>query len=97
MALTKKQLQDVCLIWGGASQCRYLDEDVDDDGDIVHICKKKSPFKKVVDEELVDFLDDCKKTSQDPHKQGVPLGDNCIGYVVLKTKPQGYDVKNTKP
>jgi hypothetical protein len=64
----------------------------DDDGNIVHICKKKSPFKKVVDEELVEFLTDCKNNSQDPYKQGVPLGDNCGGYVVLKSKAQGYDV-----
>ena len=93
MALTNKQLQDVCFIWGGTSQCRYLDEDIDDDSNIVHVCKKKSSFKKVIDEELVEFLSDCKKNSQDPAKQGVPLGDNCTGYVVLKVKPQGYDVK----
>jgi len=91
MALTTKQLKDVCFIWGGSSQCRYLDEDVDDDGDIIHICKKKSPYKKIVEEELVEFLGDCKKNGQDPYKQGVPLGDNCGGFVVLKSKPQGYD------
>lgn len=92
MALTQKQLEDVCFIWGGTSQCRYLDEDMDDDGNICHICKKKSPFKKIIDEEMVEWLADMKKNNQDPMKQGVPLGDNCSGYVVLKTKPQGYDV-----
>lgn len=92
MALTRKQTEDVCFLWGGTNQCRYLDEDVDDDGNIVHICKKKSPYKKVIDEEMIEWLAECKKNNQDPIKQGVPLGDNCGGYVVLKTKKQGYDV-----
>jgi hypothetical protein len=93
MALTQKQLKDVCYIHGGAYCCRYLDEDLDDNGNIIHVCKKLSPDKKIIDEELVDFYNEMKKNGQDPTKQGVPLADNCQGYVVLKTKPQGYDVK----
>lgn len=93
MALSQKQLKDVCYVHGGAYQCRYLDEDLDDQGNIVHICKKLSPDKKIIDEEMVDFYNDMKKNGQDPAKQGVPLGDNCQGYIVLKTKQQGYDVK----
>lgn len=94
MALTKKHLNDVCCINGGHLQCRYLDGDFDDNGYVINICRKLSPDKKIIDAEVVDFLNDSKKTGQDPAKQGVPLGDNCQGYVVLKTKPQGYDVKN---
>lgn len=92
MSLTLKQLQDVCLLYGGSDQCRYLDEDVDDKGQVVSVCRKLSPQKKVIDEEIVDFLAEMKKNGQDPDKQGVPLGNNCQGYIVLKTKPQGYDV-----
>ena len=94
MALSQKQLKDVCVLNGGALQCRYLDEEMDDQGNVVHVCKKLSPDKKIVDEELLDFYDDMKKSGQDPTKQGVPLGDNCQGYIVLKTKQQGYDVKS---
>jgi hypothetical protein len=93
MALTTKQLKDVCLLWSGTTQCRYLDEDDDGKGNVVSICKKLSPLKTTIDEEVDLFLVDMKKNSQDPTKQGVPLGDNCQGYVVFKSKAQGYDVK----
>ena len=92
MALTQKQLKDVCMIWGGSSQCRYLDEDLDDDGNIVHVCKKKSSYKDIIDDEFVEWLSEQKKNGQDPYKSQAPMGDNCSGYVILKTKPQGYDV-----
>lgn len=93
MALTEKQLQDVCYILGGPNQCRYLDEDMDDQGNIVYVCKKQCPDKKIIDDEFVDFLKDMKKNGQDPAKQGVPLGDNCGGYLKLTHKKQGYDIK----
>jgi hypothetical protein len=92
--LTNKQLTDVCFINGGSAQCRYLDEDIDDNGQVVHLCKKMSPDKKIIDEELVDFYNEMKKSGKDPLKQNLALGNNCQGYIVLKTKPQGYDVKN---
>ena len=97
MALTQAQVQDVCFINGGHKQCAYLDGEYveDDNGDInyVFICKKKSPpDKKTIDEEVTDFLQKCKSKNQDPTKQGVALGDNCSGYLPLKTTPQGYDV-----
>jgi hypothetical protein len=93
MALSPKQTKDVCFLNGGSDQCRYLDEDMDDKGNIVHLCKKLSPDKKIIDEELVDFYNDMNKSGQDPQKQGVPLGDNCQGYIPLKIKIQGYDQK----
>jgi hypothetical protein len=94
MALTKKQVNDVCFISGGSKQCRYLDEDIDEHGNVVNLCKKLSPDRQIIDSELIDFFKDMKTSGQDPFKQGVPLGDNCQGYIVLKTKQQGYDVKN---
>lgn len=93
MALTNKQLNNVCLVSGGHLQCRYLDEDLDDNDNVVYVCKKLSPDRKIIDDELVDFMNDMKKSGQDPTTQNAPLGDNCAGFVVLKTKPQGYDVK----
>lgn len=93
MALTQKQLTDVCFVSGGPDQCRYLDEDTDDQGNVVHLCKKLSPDRKIIDEELVDFYNEMKKTIQDPTKQNVPLGDNCQGYIPLRSKLQGYDIK----
>lgn len=97
MALTEAQVKDVCFINGGHKQCRYVDGEYveDDNGDVqfVFMCRKKSPpEKKVIDEEVADFLQKCKAKNQDPRKQGVSLSDNCIGYVALKTKAQGYDV-----
>ena len=47
MALTQKHLKDVCYVHGGHLQCRSLDEDVDDQGNIVYVCKKLSPDRKI--------------------------------------------------
>jgi len=92
MALTQNQAQHVCMMYSGHQQCRYLDEDLDDNGNIVYVCKKLSSDKNIVDMEVDEFLDDMKKTGQDPISQGVPLGDNCNGYIKLTTKAQGYDL-----
>ena len=94
MALTQKQLKDVCMIWGGHGQCRYLDEDQDDKGQMVSICRKLSPNKQIIDDEVDIFYQEMQKNGQDPASQGVALADNCQGYIVLKSKQQGYDVKN---
>lgn len=92
MALTQNQVKHVCMLYSGTDQCRYIDEDLDDDGNIVYVCKKMSPEKSIVDIEVKEFLDDMKKSGQDPAKQGVPLGDNCKGYIKLTVKQQGYDL-----
>lgn len=92
MSLSLQQVADVCFVQGGSLQCRYLDEDVDNKGNMIHICKKLSPDKKLIDEEVNEFLAELAKKGHDPAQQGVPLGDNCSGYMPLKTKLQGYDV-----
>lgn len=91
MALTDKQVQSVCCFGGGPRQCRYLDDDVD--GTKIFLCRKLSPDKKIIDEETEDWLAEQKKNGVDPYTKNEPLGDNCPGYVVLRTKPQGFDVK----
>lgn len=93
MAITKKHLKDFCCLGEGNLQCRYLDEDLDDAGNVIYLCKKLSPDKNIIDAELIDYTNSLKKSGQDPYAQNVPLGDNCAGFIVLKTKAQGYDVK----
>ena len=93
MAITKKHLEDFCCLDQGNLQCRYLDEDLDDTGNIIYLCKKLSPDRTIIDKELIDYTNVLKKTGQDPNDQIVPLGDNCSGFIALKKKPQGYDVK----
>jgi len=92
MALSKLQLQRVCLLHQGHQQCRYLDGDERDHTKFY--CRKLSPEKKTIDDEVSSFLKDHQKQGTDPTQDGVPLGDGggCQGYIVLKTKEQGYDV-----
>lgn len=93
MALSQKQLTDVCLLHQIPQQCAYLEDSIEN-GRAVHWCQKLSPpNRKIIDEELEEFFDDCKKSGRDPSKEGQALGDNCPGYLPLKTKLQGYDVK----
>jgi len=91
--LSKLQLERVCLLNYGHEQCRYLDGD-EHDRTKFH-CKKLSPERKIIDEELSHFLKEKKKAGEDPKKEGVALGNGggCKGFVVLNTKLQGYDVK----
>lgn len=92
MALTKKQVSDVCCEKKGSLQCRYLDEEYDSKG-LVKICRKLSPDAKIIDAECSDYINNAIKSGRDPAVDKLPLGNNCQGYIVLLTKPQGYDVK----
>ncbi len=90
--LTNKHLEDVCLVFHGAERCRYLTDDINDDS-FVWICMKhNSKFKNQVDSEVSDLMKECQKKGTDPKQVGIPLGDNCSGYPVLKYVPQGYDL-----
>lgn len=92
MALTTKQLNDVCLLNCGHKQCRYLDE-IESDREMVYVCKKLTSDAEIIDEEVEEFVLDSQKNGQDPKAQGLPLQINCGGYLMLKAKKQGYDVK----
>lgn len=90
MALTQKQVANVCMLNQGNRQCRYLNDEINDKGDVVYICNKLSPDKAKIDQVLDEYL---------KSKGGKPLpsdaiGDNCSGYIPLWTKPQGYDVNS---
>lgn len=88
--LSLKQLQDVCLLHTNSHRkCRYLAQD--DDDPYKYYCVKKSSKKVDIDDETEDHFKECKKKGTDPYVQGVPLGDNCDGYPILKHIEQGYD------
>jgi len=77
------------LYSGNHKRCRYLAQDDTDSNK--WYCLKKSTKKSEIDDETVEFLKELKKKQLDPYKQGIPLGDNCDGYPVLKHIEQGYD------
>ena len=93
MALSNKQLKDVCCLRASSTQCRYLDDDFNDKNQKVFICKKLSPDRDIIDLSVLDFVNMARKSGNDPMLSGIPLGDNCQGYIVLKNKLQGYDIK----
>jgi hypothetical protein len=95
MALSEKQLKNVCLRYGGAKTCRYLDEI----NYTTCVCLKLTGQKASIDAKVKDFTAKNKKNGQDISMLGVPCGDggNCPGYPYLKTVKQGYDQNVKKP
>jgi len=89
--LTKEHLNCYCLPFGGPSRCKYLAEDDNYIGR--YYCLKKSVKKKIVDAELNEIIKSLKSKGKDPTKQGIPQGNNCSGFILLKNKKQGDDVK----
>ncbi len=91
--LSLKQLQDVCMLYSGDyKRCRYLAQDDVDSSK--WYCLKKSAKRQEIDDETVEFLNELKKKQLDAKKQGIPLGDNCNGYPILKHIEQGHDKGN---
>jgi hypothetical protein len=90
MALSTKQTQDICLVYGGHKACRYL---VFDQESSKYLCSKLvKTLKDQLDERIDEYLSKMKKNGQDPATMGRAIGDNCQGYIFLKYKKQGYDV-----
>jgi hypothetical protein len=87
MSLTKKQLTDVCMLHGN-NMCRYLQQE-DDDLSKWNCLKHRKIEKKKIDERIISFCEDAKQHGIDPYSQGVPLGDNCGGFPLLKNIEQG--------
>lgn len=87
--LSLRQIEDVCLVAQGHEQCRFLAEDMYGS----FFCLKKTGKKDEINEEVDDFIDKATKRGIDPESMGLPIGDNCKGYIFLKHKTQGYDVK----
>lgn len=97
MALSQNHIVDVCDAYShDGNKCRYLDEELVEDSSgnlsVVHICRKKSPDKQAIDDDLQRSVNEHIANGMDPAQSGLAMGDNCDGYVILKTTPQGYDV-----
>ena len=88
--LSKKHVKDICLYHSANYKtCRYCAVDELDSSKFY--CLKQSSNKVIADAEIKDFLKKMKKANQDPKNHGLPLGDNCPGYPILKYVEQGYD------
>lgn len=92
--LSLKQVRHVCFgdTSKPSSMCRYLE--IDDLDMSKHYCLKLIQNKKdVIDKDVVNFIMKSKARRIDPNSQNVPLGDNCQGYIKLKSINQGFDVR----
>jgi len=78
-----------------STKCRYLEHDDLDTSK--HHCLKLVPSKKcVIDKEVAEFSQKMRRLL--PFlpigaENTAPLGDNCPGYIKLRSVPQGFDVK----
>jgi hypothetical protein len=87
MTLSNRHLTDVCLLHHADASltCRYLCNDELDDSK--WYCQKlRKEAKKIVDEDL------SRMSEKHRHRSGIPSGDNCKGYPLLKHIQQGFDV-----
>lgn len=85
MSLSRKQIEDVCLLGHSDKSkiCRYLRNDELDSS--VWLCQKlHDSSRKRIDSDVDYALGRGERV--------VPSGDNCPGYPVLKYIIQGYDV-----
>jgi hypothetical protein len=95
--LSIKQIQDVCGAGSGtmgnspSKVCRYLHDETGVGGTKFLCLKLRKTDKANIDRRANDFIHECKRKNIDPTQEGVPLGDNCQGYPVLRTIEQGYD------
>lgn len=88
--LSEAHLKNVCLLWGGHKQCRYLERDDMDWNK--YYCKKKSVDKDIIDQEVDKFVKEQKALGKNPRSLNEPLGDNCKGFLPLTSLLQGYDI-----
>ena len=92
--LSKKQLQDVCLNNDTTyKKCRFIGQDENQYG--IFYCMKQSSSAIEINQEVDDFVKECRKRGKDPKAENMPLGNNCQGYPILRHIEQGYDKKNS--
>lgn len=88
--LSQKQLKDVCLLHDDSfKKCRYLSQD--EQSPNKYYCMKKSALASTIDLEVDSFIKECKKRNVNPKQEKVPLGNNCLGYPIMRHIEQGYD------
>lgn len=87
MALTIRHLGEVCLLHhpDPTKTCRYLVND-ELEPDKWYCQKLRAEAKRQID----DGIDAATRKAR--VRSGVPSGDNCEGYPLLKHMPQGFDV-----
>jgi len=95
MALTNKQINDVCLVHQGYISCRYLSYDP---GQGIFLCAKLHPRLKDIKDDAVTFNEREARRINIPvidyfDLHGIGHEDNCNGYRYLTQVQQGYDVK----
>lgn len=89
--LSKRQIEDICLVYQGAHQCRYLEGDSTDYSKFY--CRKRTPDRAVIDEVVDDHIKERIRLGKDPMTEDEAIGDNCsLGFLPFKDKLQGYDV-----
>jgi len=87
--LTPLHLKDVCLLGTGATECRYVATSKSG----TCICFKKSATKKkILDDQMEEFVKKVTDKGGDPEAMGRGLGNNCKGFLPFGTLPQGYDI-----
>lgn len=86
MALSDKHVKDICMLGCNDKQCRFLDTS-DNYNSYTFQCLKKTSFKDEINKSTNTFI----KDNNNKKVVGVPLGDNCKGYLPLSTLVQGYD------
>lgn len=89
--LSERQVEDICLAYQGARQCRYLEGDPQDYTKF-H-CRKKTPDRSIIDEVVDDHIKQCAKNGTDPNDDDNAIGDNCSGFLPFKDIRQGYDLE----
>lgn len=87
MALTIRHLGEVCLLHhpDATKTCRYLVND-ELDPDKWYCLKMRPDSKRQIDDSI------SASSRKSRIRSGVPSGDNCEGYPLLKHMPQGFDV-----
>ena len=85
MTISQKHLNDICLLncRDKSQTCRYLRND-ELDANKWHCQKLHHVSRKKIDSDT--------ETSIARNARGIPVGDNCAGYPILKNIVQGYDV-----
>ncbi len=90
MPLSKKQLEDICLIHGGWKRCRFLAQDDNDFSK--YYCLKQTTRRSEIDDETEEHIRKEISKGKNPRQGNIPLGDNCTkGLPILKHVEQGYD------
>lgn len=89
--LTLKQIVHVCKGDSNpGSGCRYLERD--DLEPSKYYCLKLVELKRyAIDKEVEDYI---SKSRGKVPSQDMMLGDNCSGYLKLKSVWQGFDVRD---